>query len=46
MAVQPQAAVPISITICSDGGCGKSSVTLRLVRSQWTSDYDPTIEDS
>lgn len=25
---------------------GKSSITLRLVRSQWTSDYDPTIEDS
>lgn len=41
-----QAATPISITICGDGGCGKSSITLRLVRSQWTSDYDPTIEDS
>ncbi|KAG6011636.1 hypothetical protein E4U54_007976 [Claviceps lovelessii] len=39
-------AVPISITICGDGGCGKSSITLRLVRSQWTSEYDPTIEDS
>lgn len=38
--------VPISITICGDGGCGKSSITLRLVHSQWTSDYDPTIEDS
>lgn len=25
---------------------GKSSITLRLVRSQWTSEYDPTIEDS
>lgn len=36
----------ISITICGDGGCGKSSITLRLVRSQWTSEYDPTIEDS
>ncbi|KAI9680144.1 MAG: hypothetical protein M1829_001381 [Trizodia sp. TS-e1964] len=36
----------ISITICGDGGCGKSSITLRLVRSQWTQDYDPTIEDS
>lgn len=36
----------VSITICGDGGCGKSSITLRLVRSQWTSDYDPTIEDS
>ncbi|PSR97766.1 P-loop containing nucleoside triphosphate hydrolase protein [Coniella lustricola] len=38
--------IPISITICGDGGCGKSSITLRLVRSAWTSDYDPTIEDS
>jgi len=38
--------IPISITICGDGGCGKSSITLRLVRSQWTSEYDPTIEDS
>ncbi|KAL1956543.1 hypothetical protein VTO42DRAFT_7014 [Malbranchea cinnamomea] len=36
----------ISITICGDGGCGKSSITLRLVRSEWTSEYDPTIEDS
>lgn len=38
--------IPISITICGDGGCGKSSITLRLVRSAWTSEYDPTIEDS
>ncbi|KAG9386011.1 ras-domain-containing protein [Pyrenophora tritici-repentis] len=36
----------ITITVCGDGGCGKSSITLRLVRSQWTSEYDPTIEDS
>ncbi|KAJ5198372.1 uncharacterized protein N7498_007489 [Penicillium cinerascens] len=36
----------ISITICGDGGCGKSSITLRLVRSQWIHEYDPTIEDS
>lgn len=36
----------VSVTICGDGGCGKSSITLRLVRSQWTSEYDPTIEDS
>ncbi|KAH5510801.1 hypothetical protein HBI23_214800 [Parastagonospora nodorum] len=36
----------VHITVCGDGGCGKSSITLRLVRSQWTSDYDPTIEDS
>ncbi|ROT35743.1 ras-domain-containing protein [Sodiomyces alkalinus F11] len=43
---QQQPPTPISITICGDGGCGKSSITLRLVRSQWTSEYDPTIEDS
>ncbi|KAL4783937.1 P-loop containing nucleoside triphosphate hydrolase protein [Aspergillus varians] len=36
----------ISITICGDGGCGKSSITLRLVRSEWVHEYDPTIEDS
>ncbi|KYK54806.1 RAS small monomeric GTPase [Drechmeria coniospora] len=42
----PEPAMPISVTICGDGGCGKSSITLRLVRSQWTSEYDPTIEDS
>lgn len=46
MTAQEQAPVPISITICGDGGCGKSSITLRLVRSAWTSDYDPTIEDN
>ncbi|KAI1296950.1 P-loop containing nucleoside triphosphate hydrolase protein [Xylaria venustula] len=45
-AANGQPPVPISITICGDGGCGKSSITLRLVRSQWTSEYDPTIEDS
>lgn len=44
--MERQPPVPISITICGDGGCGKSSITLRLVRSQWTSEYDPTIEDS
>lgn len=36
----------ITITVCGDGGCGKSSITLRLVRSQWTSEYDPTIGTS
>ncbi|KAK5995612.1 Ras-like protein 2 [Cladobotryum mycophilum] len=41
-----QPPTPISITICGDGGCGKSSITLRLVRSAWTSEYDPTIEDN
>ncbi|CCF44381.1 Ras family protein [Colletotrichum higginsianum] len=46
MSISQKPPVPISITICGDGGCGKSSITLRLVRSQWTSEYDPTIEDS
>lgn len=46
MSSTEHSSVPISITICGDGGCGKSSITLRLVRSQWTSEYDPTIEDS
>ena len=41
-----RAPIPISITICGDGGCGKSSITLRLVKSQWVAEYDPTIEDS
>ncbi|KLU91070.1 Ras protein let-60 [Magnaporthiopsis poae ATCC 64411] len=45
-ATSSQPPIPISITICGDGGCGKSSITLRLVRSAWTSEYDPTIEDS
>jgi hypothetical protein len=29
----------VTITVCGDGGCGKSSITLRLVRSQWTHEY-------
>ncbi|KAF8423873.1 P-loop containing nucleoside triphosphate hydrolase protein [Tirmania nivea] len=36
----------ISITVCGDGGTGKSSISLRLVRSKWTNEYDPTIQDS
>ncbi|KAF2155230.1 ras-domain-containing protein [Myriangium duriaei CBS 260.36] len=36
----------ITLTICGDGGCGKSSLTLRIVRGAWTHEYDPTIEDS
>lgn len=37
---------PISITVCGDGGTGKSSISLRLVRSKWTHEYDPTVQDS
>ncbi|PNS21357.1 T-complex protein 1 subunit zeta [Sphaceloma murrayae] len=36
----------LTVTVCGDGGCGKSSLTLRVVRGAWTHDYDPTIEDS
>ncbi|POS84805.1 hypothetical protein EPUL_005073 [Erysiphe pulchra] len=36
----------ITITICGDGAAGKSSIALRLVKSEWTSVYDPTIEDT
>ncbi|KAI5842482.1 P-loop containing nucleoside triphosphate hydrolase protein [Morchella snyderi] len=36
----------ISITVCGDGGTGKSSISLRLVRSKWTHEYDPTVQDS
>jgi hypothetical protein len=25
---------------------GKSSISLRLVRSKWTHEYDPTVQDS
>jgi hypothetical protein len=33
----------MSADCVADTRIGKSSITLRLVRSQWTSDYDPTI---
>jgi GTPase SAR1 family protein len=27
-------------------GTGKSCITMRLIRSKWVDEYDPTIEDS
>jgi GTPase KRas protein len=36
----------VTITVCGDGGCGKSSITLRLVRSQWTHEYVVRAQDS
>lgn len=30
----------------SSAPLGKSSISLRLVRSKWTDEYDPTIQDS
>ncbi|KAL2268395.1 hypothetical protein VTJ83DRAFT_3241 [Remersonia thermophila] len=38
--------VHISITLCGDGGCGKSSITMRLVANRFLDSYDPTIEDN
>ncbi|PGH12570.1 hypothetical protein AJ79_04191 [Helicocarpus griseus UAMH5409] len=34
---------PLLTVACDYGYIGKSSITLRLVRSQWTHEYDPTI---
>jgi len=42
----PPVPQPIAITLFGAGGSGKSSLTLSLVRSAFTSTYDPTIEDS
>ncbi|KAG5366323.1 Ras-like protein 1 [Yarrowia sp. B02] len=44
MSEQPQQKV--SIVILGEGGTGKSCITMRLVRSKWVDEYDPTIEDS
>ncbi|KAL1838424.1 hypothetical protein VTJ49DRAFT_2676 [Mycothermus thermophilus] len=38
--------VHVSITLCGDGGCGKSSITMRLVANRFLDSYDPTIEDN
>lgn len=40
----PDADPPLSAL--GDGGVGKSSVTLSLLRREFSHDYDPTIEDS
>lgn len=36
----------VSVVILGDGGTGKSCITMRLIRSKWVDEYDPTIEDS
>lgn len=36
----------VSVVILGDGGAGKSCITMRLIRSKWVDEYDPTIEDS
>ncbi|KAL6059979.1 RAS1 protein [Balamuthia mandrillaris] len=34
-----------SIVVMGPGGVGKSCLTIQMVNGQWTTDYDPTIED-
>ncbi|CAN6674472.1 ras-like protein 2 [Trichomonascus vanleenenianus] len=36
----------ISLVVLGDGGTGKSCITMRVIRSKWVDEYDPTIEDS
>lgn len=36
----------MSLTIVPFPGAGKSCITMRLIRSKWVDEYDPTIEDS
>jgi GTPase KRas protein len=33
------------IIILGDGGVGKSTITLRIVRNEFIEEYDPTVED-
>ncbi|KAF9901047.1 hypothetical protein EC991_006582 [Linnemannia zychae] len=36
----------LTILVLGDGAVGKSALTLRFLRDQFTDEYDPTIEDS
>ncbi|KAK3848626.1 MAG: ras family-domain-containing protein [Linnemannia gamsii] len=36
----------LTILVVGDGAVGKSALTLRFLRDQFTDEYDPTIEDS
>lgn len=33
----------VTVVILGDGGTGKSCITMRLIRSKWVDEYDPTI---
>ncbi|GAA6060941.1 hypothetical protein JCM10212_003849 [Sporobolomyces blumeae] len=39
-------AIPLKIVIVGDGGVGKSSITMALLRRDFSDEYDPTVEDS
>ncbi|GAA6008267.1 hypothetical protein JCM11491_001949 [Sporobolomyces phaffii] len=38
--------IPLKIVIVGDGGVGKSSITMQLLRRDFSEEYDPTVEDS
>ncbi|GAA5893532.1 Ras family protein [Sporobolomyces salmoneus] len=38
--------IPLKIVIVGDGGVGKSSITMALLRRDFSEEYDPTVEDS
>ena len=38
--------VSLKLVVVGDGGCGKSSITTRFLRREFSEEWDPTIEDS
>lgn len=38
--------VSLKLVVVGDGGCGKSSITTRFLRRDFSEEWDPTIEDS
>jgi small GTP-binding protein len=46
MSSQPPKKRFFQIVVLGGGGVGKSCLTIRIVRNDFTDHYDPTIEDS
>ena len=46
MSGQPAKKRLFKIVVLGGGGVGKSCLTIRIVRNDFTDTYDPTIEDS
>ncbi|GAA5950681.1 hypothetical protein JCM3765_000576 [Sporobolomyces pararoseus] len=46
MAASTTSPIPLKIVIVGDGGVGKSSITMALLRRDFSEEYDPTVEDS
>jgi len=38
--------IPLTLVVVGDGGVGKSSITLSMIRKTFSDEYDPTVEDS